>query len=194
MVASSVALSTHRDRAVRIPLDPHRPGPAADLAILHQHGFARLEIRRLDFDAARLAAERTFDLEDHHLSLTDRPPLASPALKDRLFLAGLRAVSRTGTMPVLTARVLADCAATSNDYGMGLVLLRHSRWDRALASASRTRAGLLTSSLRGGQSALLPQFQTRKATTAAFKISRTRRVAVTLPHRQSGNKDVVRGI
>ena len=62
-------------RAVRIPLDPHRPGPAADLAILHQHVFARLEIRRLDFDAARLAAERTFDLEDHRLSLTD--PTAS---------------------------------------------------------------------------------------------------------------------
>ena len=72
---SSVALGTHRDRAVRIPLDPHRPGPAADLAILHQHVFARLEIRRLDFDAARLAAERTFDLEDHRLSVTD--PTAS---------------------------------------------------------------------------------------------------------------------
>ena len=63
MVASSVALGTHRDRAARISLDPHRPGPAADLAILHQHGFARLEIGRLDFDDARLAAERTFDLE-----------------------------------------------------------------------------------------------------------------------------------
>jgi hypothetical protein len=37
--------------------------------------LARLEIRRLDFDAARLAAERTFDLEDHRLSLTD--PTAS---------------------------------------------------------------------------------------------------------------------
>jgi len=35
MAASSVALGTHRNRAVRIPLDPHRPGPAADLAILH---------------------------------------------------------------------------------------------------------------------------------------------------------------
>jgi len=61
MVASSVALGTHRDRAVRIPVDTHRPGPAADFAILHQHVFARFEIRRLDFDAARLAAERTFD-------------------------------------------------------------------------------------------------------------------------------------
>ena len=88
MVASSVAFGTHRDRAVRIPLDPHRPGPAADLAILHQHGFARLEIRRLDFDAAQLAAKWTFDLEDHLLSLTD--PTASgqePCAEDRLFLA-----------------------------------------------------------------------------------------------------------
>jgi hypothetical protein len=96
MVASSVALGTHRDRAARLSLDPHRPGPAADIAILHQHLFARLEIYRLDLDAAQFAAERTFNLEDHRLSLPD--PTVSG--QDGLSLADLQAVSRTGPLSV----------------------------------------------------------------------------------------------
>jgi hypothetical protein len=65
-----VTLGAQRDRTVTIHLDSHCPGPAADLAILHHHAFAGLAIRRLDLDAPRLAAERTFDLENHCLSLT----------------------------------------------------------------------------------------------------------------------------
>ncbi len=71
MVASSVAFGSDRDRTARIPLHTNRPGPAADLAILHQDLFPRLEIRRFDFDAAQLAAVRTFNLEDHPLILPD---------------------------------------------------------------------------------------------------------------------------
>jgi hypothetical protein len=80
----SVTISAHRDRSLRIHLDSYRPGPAADLAILHQHVFAGLEISRLDLDDPRLAAERTFDLENHRFSLTDRIASAQkPALEIR---------------------------------------------------------------------------------------------------------------